>query len=66
MRRNRYCIANWKMNHPISQAKIYFSDWQNKELNNSTIKTIFCPSFTELFIISEMLKAFGDTTFSLS
>tara|TARA_Y100000590_G_scaffold350610_1_gene402548 strand:- start:3963 stop:4712 length:750 start_codon:yes stop_codon:yes gene_type:complete len=57
MRRNRYCIANWKMNHPISEAKIYISDWQNKELNNSPIKTIFCPSFTELFIISEMLKA---------
>ena len=31
-------------------------EWKNKELNNSHIKTIFCPSFTELFIISEILK----------
>ena len=44
------------MNYSLYQAKKFFIEWKNKELNNSHIKTIFCPSFTELFIISEMLK----------
>ena len=56
MLRNRYCIANWKMNYSLFQAKEFFIKWINKELNNPHIKTIFCPSFTELFFISEILK----------
>ena len=56
MIRKKYCVANWKMNYSISQSKDFFLKWKNKELNKPYIKTIFCPSFTELFFISEILK----------
>ena len=55
MRRNRYCVANWKMNFTISDVKFFMSKWKNKTLNNSHIKTIFCPSFTELITTAELL-----------
>ena len=56
MHRRRYCVANWKMNFTLSDAKSFLSKWQNKDLNNTHIKTIFCPSFTELFHLGELLK----------
>ena len=43
------------MNFTLSDAEIFLAEWQNKALNNPQIKTIFCPSFTELFAISELL-----------
>ena len=49
MYRKQYCVANWKMNFTISDVKLFMSEWKNKNLNNPHIKTIFCPSFTELF-----------------
>ena len=56
MPRTRYCIANWKMNFTLSDAEGFLEQWENKSLNNSHIKTIFCPSFTELFAIADILK----------
>ena len=59
MHRTRYCVANWKMNFTLSDAKSFLSKWQNKDLNNTHIKTIFCPSFTELFTIAEIIDNSG-------
>ena len=55
MPRTRYCIANWKMNFNLSDAEGFLKEWKNKDLNSPHIKTIFCPSFTELFAIAEYL-----------
>jgi len=55
-RRTQYCIANWKMNFTLSDAEGFLTKWKNKDLNNKHIKTIFCPSFTELFAIAEFLE----------
>ena len=56
MLRTRYCIANWKMNFTLFDAERFLAEWKNKTLNNPHIKTIFCPSFTELFAIADILK----------
>ena len=56
MPRTRYCIANWKMNFTLSDAEGFLAEWENKALNNPHIKTIFCPSFIELFAIADILK----------
>ena len=56
MNRTRYCIANWKMNFTLSAAEEFLAKWRNKALNNPRIKTIFCPSFTELFAIAGLMK----------
>ena len=54
--RKQYCVANWKMNFTISDVKLFMSEWKNKNLNNSHIETIFCPSFTELNTTAELLQ----------
>ena len=59
MHRTRYCVANWKMNFTLSEAKSFLNQWQNKDLNNTDIKTIFCPSFTGLFTIAEVINNSG-------
>jgi len=56
MYRKQYCVANWKMNFTISDVKLFMSEWKNKNLNNSHIDTIFCPSFTELNTTAELLQ----------
>ena len=56
MLRTRYCIANWKMNFNLSDAEVFVEEWKNKDLNNTHIKTIFCPSFTGLNTTSELLE----------
>ena len=56
MHRAKYCIANWKMNFTLSDALTFLAEWKNKDLNNPHIKTIICPSFTELFSIAEILQ----------
>ena len=56
MYRKQYCVANWKMNFTISDVKLFMSEWKNKNLNNSNIETIFCPSFTELNTTAELLQ----------
>ena len=56
MRRTQYCVANWKMNFTISDVKLFMNEWKNKNLNNSNIETIFCPSFTELNTTAELLQ----------
>ena len=56
MCRKQYCVANWKMNFTISDVKLFMSEWKNKNLNNSHIETIFCPSFTELNTTAELLQ----------
>ena len=44
------------MNFTLSDAEGFLGEWENKALNNPHIKTIFCPSFTELFAIADILK----------
>ena len=56
MRRRRFCVANWKMNFNSSKAKSFLENWEKKDLNNKEVKTIFCPSFTELNTTAELLQ----------
>ena len=56
MCRKQYCVANWKMNFTISDIKLFMSEWENKNLNNSNIEIIFCPSFTELNTTAVLLQ----------
>ena len=55
MRRRRFCVANWKMNFNSSNTKSFLENWKKKDLNNKEVKTIFCPSFTELNTTAELL-----------
>ena len=55
MRRRRICVANWKMNFNSSDTKSFLENWGKKDLNNKEVKTIFCPSFTELNSTAELL-----------
>ena len=56
MLRTRFCVANWKMNFNCTDIKSFLESWNNKELNNKEVKTIFCPSFTELNASVEILQ----------
>ncbi|MBC8312297.1 MAG: triose-phosphate isomerase [Candidatus Marinimicrobia bacterium] len=56
MRRSRYCVANWKMNFTSSDTKAFLMNWKEKNLNNTDVRTIFCPSFTELNTAAERLQ----------
>lgn len=56
MRRKRYCVANWKMNFNSSDTQTFIDSWKEKDLYKIDIKTIFCPSFTELNITGELLQ----------
>ena len=56
MRRRRFCVANWKMNFNSSNTKTFLENWEKKDLNNKEVKTIFCPSFTELNTTAELLQ----------
>ena len=55
MHRRRFCVANWKMNFNSSNTKSFLENWEKKDLNNKEVKTIFCPSFTELNSTAELL-----------
>ena len=55
MHRRRFCVANWKMNFNSSDTKSFLENWGKKILNNKEVKTIFCPSFTELNSTAELL-----------
>ena len=56
MLRTRYCVANWKMNFNYTDTKSFLETWNNKELNNKEVKTILCPSYTELNASIEILQ----------
>ena len=56
MHRRRFCVANWKMNFNSSDTKSFLENWGKKDLNNKEVKTIFCPSFTELNATAELLQ----------
>ena len=43
------------MNFNSSNAKLFLENWEKKDLNNKEVKTIFCPSFTELNTTAELL-----------
>ena len=55
MHRRRFCVANWKMNFNSSDTKSFLENWEKKDLNNKEVKTIFCPSFTELNSTADLL-----------
>ena len=55
MHRRRFCVANWKMNFNSSDTKSFLENWGKKDLKNKEVKTIFCPSFTELNTTAELL-----------
>ena len=56
MRRRRFCVANWKMNFNSSDTKSFLENWGKKDLKNAEVKTIICPSFTELNTTAELLQ----------
>ena len=56
MLRTRVCVANWKMNFNGTDTKSFLGNWNNMKLNNKEVKTIFCPSFTELSTAMEFLQ----------
>ena len=43
------------MNFNSSDTKSFLENWGKKDLNNKEVKTIFCPSFTELNTTAELL-----------
>ncbi len=55
MHRRRFCVANWKMNFNSSDTKSFLENWEKKDLKNEEVKTIICPSFTELNTTAELL-----------
>ena len=56
MFREKYCIANWKMNFTQSHIRSFISKWKSKKVAESHVKTIFCPSFTDINITAELLR----------
>ena len=56
MSRSKYCIANWKMNFTQSHIRSFISRWKSKNIAESHVKTIFCPSFTDINITAELLR----------
>ena len=44
------------MNFNSSDTKSFLENWGKKDLNNKEVKTIFCPSFTELNTTAELLQ----------
>ena len=52
----KYCIANWKMNFTINDVKQFISLLNTEQMHDDSIKTIICPSYTELSYISHALK----------
>ena len=56
MHRRRFCVANWKMNFNSSDTKSFLENWGKKDLKNEEVKTIICPSFTELNTTAELLQ----------
>ena len=56
MFREKYCIANWKMNFTQSNIQSFISKWKSINVSKSHVKTIFCPSFTDINITAELLK----------
>ena len=55
MHRIKYCVANWKMNLTQSDIKLFIIKWKNKKLNQSHVKTIFCPSYIDVNITADLL-----------
>jgi len=55
MHRRRFCVANWKMNFNSSDTKSFLENWGKKNLKHEEVKTIICPSFTELNTTAELL-----------
>ena len=56
MHRRRFCVANWKMNFNSSDTKLFLENWKKKDFKNEEVKTIICPSFTELNTTAELLQ----------
>jgi len=56
MNRNKFCIANWKMNLKSSDIIKYLNLWIDKKLTHDFIKVVFCPSFTSMSISGEIIK----------
>ena len=44
------------MNFSCSETKSFLENWEKKDLINKEVKTIFCPSFTELNTTAELLQ----------
>ena len=59
MHRKKYCVANWKMNLSHSDIKSFMMEWGNKKINESNVKTIFCPSYTNINITVNLLQNYS-------
>ena len=56
MHRKKYCVANWKMNLVQSDINSFILQWKNKNLHQSHVTTIFCPSYTNVNRTSDLLQ----------
>ena len=57
MNRQRYCIANWKMNKTHSESIQFVQNLKIKDLYNTQVKIILCPPFTALFSVKEVVDS---------
>ena len=51
----KYCIANWKMNLNHTDSKSFLLNWKKKDLYKNNVKSIICPSFSELYSTAEII-----------
>ena len=55
MYREKYCVANWKMNFTQSDIKSFIINWSEKKIVLSKVNVILCPSFTSINFTYELL-----------
>ena len=57
--KNKYLIANWKMNKTLDENRDFFKIFLKKALTIPKTQIIFCPPFVGLFDVSNTLSGTG-------
>ena len=53
--KNKYCIANWKMNKTSDESIQFLRSLINKEINREHIQIIICPAYPSLFASDKII-----------
>ena len=53
--KNKYCIANWKMNKTSDETIKFLRTFIMKELDRNGIEIIICPSYPSLFAADKII-----------
>ena len=61
---NRLVVGNWKMNLNIRQSELLVGRLK-ANITKPTSKIVLCPNFVSLSQISNIVKSYGDATFSV-